>query len=487
MSERAICVLISALGGQGGGVLTNWLVEAARLAGFPAQATSIPGVAQRTGATTYYFELFPNRNPPADPVFCLFPSTGQVNLVAALEPTEAGRALERGYVSDRTTVITSTVRVFSTAEKSIAGNGIVPTEPILETLSQAAQTLIQIDPDTPADSRINAMFFGAIIGSGVLPLSAEDGRRAIESQGLAVASNTAGFEAGLKLVTVPNGARLQKPASTEQLDPPPPGLEQALTPFPATLHPLLGHALARLVDYQNESYARLYLERLQPFLEADQVAGGQACDWRLTAEVARRLAMWMSYEDAMRVAQLKTRPGRLGRIRAEIGAQAGEPVEVRDYLSPGREEFVSPLPAFLSRLVPGAGHQNGTRGRSLHLAWPTSSPWGYAVLKLLAGLRWIRPHTQAFAREQGLIEMWLTAVNQSAAVDYELACQVAELAVWARGYGVVRAGGLACLKEMFTNWSQRLQTDVTALRAEVTTSLSTARNNPDSIYKLQNL
>jgi len=483
MSERAICVLISALGGQGGGVLTNWLVEAARLAGFPAQATSIPGVAQRTGATTYYFELFPNQNPPADPVFCLFPSTGEVDLLAALEPTEAGRALDRGYVSDRTTVITSTVRVYSTAEKSIAGNGIVPTAPILETLSEAAQALIQIDPDAPANSQLNALFFGAIIGSDVLPLSVEDGRRAIESRGLAVTSNTAGFEAGLKLAAVHDDANTQLPAITEQLDPPPPGLEEAIAPFPATLRPLLGHALARLNDYQNESYAQLYLERLQPVLAADQAASG----WRLTTEVARRLAMWMSYEDAMRVAQLKTRPGRLERIRAEIGAQAGEPVKVRDYLSPGREEFVSVLPAFLSRLVPGANHKNGTLGRSLHLTWPTSSPWGYGVLKLLAGMRWIRPHTQAYAREQGLIEMWLTAVNQSVAVDYELACQVAELAVWARGYGAVRARGLACLKKMFTGWSQRLQADVTAVRADVAASLSTARNDPDSLCTPQNI
>ena len=51
--------LICALGGEGGGVLTEWLVETARQAGYAAQSTSIPGVAQRTGATTYYVEVFP--------------------------------------------------------------------------------------------------------------------------------------------------------------------------------------------------------------------------------------------------------------------------------------------------------------------------------------------------------------------------------------------------------------------------------------------
>ena len=57
--DRPLTLLICALGGEGGGVLTQWLVDAARLAGHRAQATSIPGVAQRTGSTTYYLEFDP--------------------------------------------------------------------------------------------------------------------------------------------------------------------------------------------------------------------------------------------------------------------------------------------------------------------------------------------------------------------------------------------------------------------------------------------
>ena len=97
-APRPLSVMICALGGQGGGVLCDWLVEAAHHAGYPAQATSIPGVAQRTGATSYYVEIYPERHPAGDPVFCLFPSAGNVDVVASLEPMETGRALERGYV-----------------------------------------------------------------------------------------------------------------------------------------------------------------------------------------------------------------------------------------------------------------------------------------------------------------------------------------------------------------------------------------------------
>jgi len=77
MSEaRPISILIAALGGEGGGVLTDWIVAAAGELGFPVQSTSIPGVAQRTGATTYYIEIVPvpARELPGRPVLALAPA-----------------------------------------------------------------------------------------------------------------------------------------------------------------------------------------------------------------------------------------------------------------------------------------------------------------------------------------------------------------------------------------------------------------------------
>ena len=481
MSERPLCVLIGALGGQGGGVLTNWLVETARAGGYPAQATSIPGVAQRTGATTYYFELFPQPNPPADPVFSPYPGAGDVDLVAALEPTEAGRALERGYVTGGTTVVTSTARVYSTAEKSVAGDGIVPLAPVLEKLAETATNFITIDPALLPGSQVNALLFGTIIGSGVLPFSADAGRAAIEAIGLAVPDNLAGFEVGLAAAEQPEQdsdgqPSVLPPASSLRYEDPPPGFADCLAPFPAALHPLLGHSLARLVEYQDERYARRYLARLQPVLAADAETHG----FRLTAEVARRLAAWMSYEDAIRVAQLKTKAGRLARIRAEVGAQSGEPVAVTDFLSPSRHEMESVLPAPLTRLIPGNGEANGQALKSIPLAWPTSSPWGYAFLKVLGTLRPLRRHSRVFAREQEAIGQWLDAVTRAAAVNYELACQTAALAAWARGYGEIRERGLARLERLFAGWSQRLKEDEERVTAEVERLLVALRHEPDA-------
>ena len=200
-SKRPLCVLIAALGGQGGGVLLDWLVEAARHEGYPAQATSIAGVAQRTGATTYYLELFAHREPKKDPVFSLFPSAGEIDLFATLEPTEAARAIELGFIGAETTAISVRERIFSTAEKMLPGDGRLPAEPVLEALQRATKRTIIFEAKPLAGETgrmLNAVMFGAIAGTGVLPLSEDACRAAIQAAGVAVEANLAGFAAGLE-------------------------------------------------------------------------------------------------------------------------------------------------------------------------------------------------------------------------------------------------------------------------------------------------
>src|SRR5436853_6204768 len=119
--QRPITMATLAMGGEGGGVLAEWIVDVAEHAGYIAQMTSVPGVAQRTGATNYYVELFPKHgakaNSPA-PVLGLTPVPGDVDIVIASELMEAGRAVQRGLVTpDRTTFIVSTNRVYSMTER----------------------------------------------------------------------------------------------------------------------------------------------------------------------------------------------------------------------------------------------------------------------------------------------------------------------------------------------------------------------------------
>jgi indolepyruvate ferredoxin oxidoreductase beta subunit len=122
-----IKIAILAMGGEGGGVLADWIVDLGEHSGYLAQTTSVPGVAQRTGATIYYVELFPQAQAEADgaaPVFALMPLPGDVDIVLASELMEAGRAVQRGLVTPEcTTLVASTHRVYAIAEKSAPADG----------------------------------------------------------------------------------------------------------------------------------------------------------------------------------------------------------------------------------------------------------------------------------------------------------------------------------------------------------------------------
>src|SRR5215510_60499 len=264
---RPVSILVAALGGQGGGVLTEWIVGAAEHAGLPVQATSIPGVAQRTGATTYYLEVYPEALPAgaAEPVFSLYPMPGDVDVIMASELLEAGRTLEMDYASpERTTLIASTHRLFAIGEKMALGNGIFPTERVLEAAKALTRRLIACDAlavARAAGSEVNAVLLGALAASGVLPLAPSDFETAIRESGVAVERNLAGFKAGMDVAaggSAPEAAArpswsAARAERARELGARGPTFLELLNrveaEFPAPLHPMMGEAVARLIDF----------------------------------------------------------------------------------------------------------------------------------------------------------------------------------------------------------------------------------------------
>jgi indolepyruvate ferredoxin oxidoreductase beta subunit len=424
--ERPITLLIAALGGEGGGVMADWLMEAATESGLPAQATSIPGVAQRTGATTYYLEVFPVERKNLggrEPVLSLTPSPGNVDIMVASELVEAGRAMQNGYVSpERTTLIASTHRIYATAEKMQMADGRFDSDKVVAAGSQLAKKAVMFDMRKLAQDNgtvINAVLFGAMAGSGVLPLSRESCEAAIRKAGRGAEASLRGFAAGFEIAGGSRGAP-----------------EQAAKPKRATsVAEILPLAKQRLEDYQGERYAELYAERVKPFLAGDQ---------KVAATVARHLATWMAYEDIIRVADLKTRASRFERVRKEVGAKDGEPVVVYDFLKPGVEEFASVLPHFLGKKLVGWAEKNGKLDAynvGMHIR--TSSLFGYALVRSLAWLKPWRPMSYRYREEQQLIERWLSLVSEAARRDAGLAFEVAECARLIKGYGETHRRGKA--------------------------------------------
>ncbi|OGA41146.1 MAG: hypothetical protein A3G28_04625 [Betaproteobacteria bacterium RIFCSPLOWO2_12_FULL_68_19] len=424
LPERPITILIAALGGEGGGVMADWLMEAATAAGYPAQATSIPGVAQRTGATTYYLEIFPALRSALEgkePVLSLTPSPGNVDVMVASELVEAGRAMQNGFVSpERTTLIASTHRIYATVEKMQMADGRFESNRVIEAAGQLARHAVLFDMRKLAQESgtvINAVLFGAMAGSGVLPLAREACEQAIRHGGRGAEASLRGFAAGFDIA-----------AGTRKAPAP------AAPPARATeLQEILRLGKQRLEDYQGAPYAALYEQRLKPFLAGDA---------QLAAEVARLLAVWMSFEDIIRVADLKTRSSRFQRIRKEVGANSGEPVVVIDYLKPGIEELASILPYFLGRrLVSWAERRGKLDAYNVGMHVKTSGVLGYLMVRSLAWLRPLRPLSYRYREEQQLIERWLGHVAEAARRDTGLALEIAACANLVKGYGETHRRG----------------------------------------------
>src|SRR5262250_20908 len=442
--RRPIAILVAALGGQGGGVLTDWIVAAAEHAGLPVQATSIPGVAQRTGATTYYLEIYPEVVAGGvEPVFSLYPMPGDVDVIMASELLEAGRTLEMDYASpDRTTLIASTHRLFAIGEKMALGNGIFPTERVVEAAKALTRRLIACDAlavARAAGSEVNAVLLGALAGAGVLPLAPSDFETAIREGGVAVERNLAGFKAGMDMAAAGSAPEAAAPPSwsvaraerARELGARGPAFLELVgrveTEFPARLQPTLGEAVARLIDYQSVAYAENFLERVRRVRAADPQSV-------VTERFAKRLAVWMSYEDAIRVADLKTRARRFERIRREHGAD-DQVLRVTDYLKPDLDELYGILPLAIGAPIARWCEARWPEGRpTIGQHVRTTSVLGYARVWALGRLRFLRPTSLRAQREFALIDRWQTAVLDTVVLDDILAPAVARDREQGAGY-----------------------------------------------------
>jgi indolepyruvate ferredoxin oxidoreductase beta subunit len=457
--RNRICIAILAMGGQGGGVLADWIQEVARANGWLAQGTSVPGVAQRTGSTVYYIELA-RQSSDRQPIMAQMPVPGDVDVVIASELMEAGRAMLRNFVdAQRTTLITSTHRVYAIAEKAAMGDGRGSSERIIEAAKQRARRFIGFDMEAATDrsgSVISAVMLGALAGSAALPFSRQAFEQAIKDSGIAVQSNLAGFEEGFRAAS----GSLELPAEPSHAVPQPTTpagkrLHERLTSrLPVATHANALHGVKRLMDYQDEAYAQLYLDRLEKIASID----GPPFD--LTAEAARHLALWMSYEDTIRVADLKTRATRMARVRSEVRANNDQILSITEFMHPRLQEICETLPASLGHAILRSRRLSSILGRMFqrgrHVE-TTSLRW-FLVLRTLAKLRRFRRATLRYHEEQQRIERWLAVVHDAAKIDPGLALEWVKCQRLIKGYGDTFERGLRNFNSILAAY-ERLPSD----------------------------
>jgi indolepyruvate ferredoxin oxidoreductase beta subunit len=425
-TNQPITILIAALGGEGGGVLAEWLVELAIRAGHPAQATSIPGVAQRTGATTYYVEIHPQTVEELggrNPVMSLAPVPGCVDLMAASELLEAVRAIQNGFVSrERTLLLTSSQRTLTTFEKLVPGDGRFDSQRLLEVAASNSRQLATFDVEGTARTAgtvPSAVLFGAIAASGVLPFERSAFEEVIRASGRGVEASLRGFGMAWERCRAALGdAGAVPPAPTPDLV-------------------ALGHA--RVVEFQDAAYGELYLQRVARLRAAEQGADPQGRHaGALTREGARFLALWMAFDDVVRVADLKSRSSRFARVRAEAGAKPGDIVRIADHFKPGLAELAGLLPESLAQrllAIESRRWRNGDPPLAIAVKLCADSLSGFLLLRLMASLRGMRRRGRRYAEEQALIERWLSAVEAAASRGWEHGFELALCARLIKGYG----------------------------------------------------
>ena len=490
--DRILKIAVLAVGGQGGGVLSDWIVAVATRNGFLAQSTSVAGVAQRTGATIYYVEMAPDRG--RRPVFALSPSPGDVDVLVAAELMEAGRAILRGFVTpDRTTLIASAHRIAAVSEKVAPGDGRAASPEIFAAAEAAARRTVLFDMERIAvenGSVISASLFGALAGSGVLPFPRTSFEEAIRASGKGVKPSLLAFgaafdrAAGGRAPTAPRDTRAATPAEpvagesvsgepvsdnrTRDARLPAPGdagppaaaaradgapsgpnalldewrrLEARVETLPEPVRDMAGRGLRKVVDYQDTSYGREYLDALDEALARDDAACGHA----LSVEAAKYLAAAFCYDDLLRVADLKTRQTRDARLRREVGARDENVLRVTEYFHPRIEEVCGTLPVRLGRAIEARPRlaawldRRVNRGRRVR----TDSVLGFGTLWLLAGLRPFRRRLLRHGREIAHREAWYGTALACAARDYALAVEVLRCRRLVKGYSDTHARGLS--------------------------------------------
>ncbi len=499
MNASPITLLVCALGGEGGGVLTEWLVDTARRAGYPAQATSIPGVAQRTGATTYYIEVFPV--PSAElggrqPVFGLSPVPGALDALVSSELLETARQIGAGMASpERTRVLTSTARLLTVQERMQLGDGRTDAADLLKLVQAFSRENQVFDMNAVAKecgTVVSAVLLGAIAGSGLFPFERRCYEEAVcagvapqQASGMAQAS-LRGFakafdiasqrqlQAGYVEQVMGQPVRVFLPpplgegwgggvhgavAGPSATAAPPPSLppegrgakqvEAAIQGFPEPVKEMAGLGYARLLEYQDRGYADLYTERLRQVLAAEREADPAGANgFAITREMARWLALWMAFDDIVRVADLKSRASRAQRVRGEVKAAEGEVLKVYDHFKPGVPEFAALLPTPLAQRLVAWDRRRLATGReplALPLNVGTHTVFGMLALRTLAALKGLRVRGSRFALEQRMIGRWLDGVLQGTRRDWTLGHEIALCGRLIKGYGATNERGKEAL------------------------------------------
>lgn len=335
---------------------------------------------------------------------------------------------------DRTTLIASTHRAHAVGEKEVPGDGIGDPQTVVAASGIAARHTIAFDMQTLAEkngSVISSAMFGTLAGAGVLP-----------------------FERAAFVRAQRGGTDPVERRTKNTLDMPPQSvgqrqldtlLQRLHAGLPEALRPMTYAGLRKVVDWQDAKYGDEYLDRLTALYALDREADGQAHDFAFTETAAKYLANAMTYDDVVRVADLKTCASRFERVRREVGARKEQLVYTTEYMHPRMEEIVGSMPAGMGRWliaskgVYGALDRFVNKGRRVR----TGTVFWFLGLYMVSALKPMRRGMLRHSMEMDHIDHWLDVATGQLPSNYALATQALATRRLVKGYSDTHSRGEA--------------------------------------------
>ena len=490
---KTTSILITALGGEGGGTLMNWIIDCARSQKLFVQGTSVPGVAQRTGSTSYYIEIcdrsFYNEK---EPVLSLYPKPGRVDIVIASELLEAARVLEKGYINpERTTLITSSSRTYTNLEKSHLLDGRFNHEKIMNACKDMSKTFICLDLNSMAiehSTIVSATMFGALAGSGVLSWK-KDIYEDIFQDNIFGKNSLSGFNFAYQQVqSISDNTLRDKENINLNIESKINNVNESLS---NEFFSIINLGKERCTDYQNNKYSELFMTRVNKLMPVINKNDPKILS--IVENIVRRLALWMTYEDIPRVAQLKIKPDRFVKIKNEINLKTNQILFVQDIFKPGLNEIGAMLPNKIGRwFIRNKKIVNHLPfvGKGMKINSSTIS--GFLVLKTLSLFRFIRPISLRYKEEQNNIDKWIDNIILSLDQSISFSEGLADMPQILKGYGDTWDRGIqkynkindALIKNKLHNINEK---DGAILKEAILISMNDIENEKLDLFLQKNL
>ena len=416
-------ILVTGVGGTGVVTIGALLGMAAHIEGKGVAVLDMTGLAQKGGSVYSHIRIA--RAP--EEIHAVRIAAGEARAVLGCDMIVAASDEAIAKMQAGTTRAVINGSVAPTGAFTHDPDLEVPTREMADTIREAcgaeAVDFVQASELATAlmgDSIATNLFMvGYAWQEGLIPVGEAAILEAIELNGAAVESNKAAFEWGRRAaVDMGSVERAAAPAEAKTES----------HRLSESLEEMIERRRAFLVAYQNEAYARRYVEFVAKVRDAEQAKAPTST--ALTAAVARYLFKLMAYKDEYEVARLYTDTDFLARVAAKFEGD----YTLRLHLAP---------PLWVK--------EDPATGEPLKR---TYGPWMLSAMRVLAKLKGLRgtaldPFGYSAERrtERRLVEDYRRIVEElvaSLAADrIALAAEIASIPEHIRGYGPVKQRHLA--------------------------------------------